>query len=112
QEDELLKVLDFGVAKLSGAASGIPATSTRTGALLGTPFYMSPEQARGSKAIDHRSDIWSLGVIAFECLTGKLPFESEAFGDLVIKICTLPAPVPSSVARVPAGVYAPVGRRV
>jgi serine/threonine-protein kinase len=102
QEDELLKVLDFGVAKLSGAA-GTPSTSTRTGALLGTPFYMSPEQARGIKAVDHRSDIWALGVIAFECLTGRLPFESQAFGDLVIKICTLPAPVPSSVARVPAG---------
>jgi serine/threonine-protein kinase len=102
QEDELLKVLDFGVAKLSGAG-GAPSTSTRTGALLGTPFYMSPEQARGIKAVDHRSDIWSLGVIAFECLTGRLPFESQAFGDLVIQICTLPAPVPSSVARVPAG---------
>jgi serine/threonine-protein kinase len=102
QEDELLKVLDFGVAKLSGAG-GSPSTSTRTGALLGTPFYMSPEQARGIKELDHRSDIWSLGVIAFECLTGRLPFESQAFGDLVIKICTLPPPVPSSVARVPAG---------
>jgi serine/threonine protein kinase len=102
QEDELLKVLDFGVAKLSGGGSS-PSTSTRTGALLGTPFYMSPEQARGIKAIDHRSDIWSLGVIAFECITGRLPFDSEAFGDLVLKICTLPAPVPSSVAKVPEG---------
>ncbi|HWO12695.1 MAG TPA: protein kinase [Polyangiaceae bacterium] len=101
QEDEVLKVLDFGVAKLSG--SDQPSTSTRTGALLGTPFYMSPEQARGIKALDHRSDIWSLGVIAFECLTGQPPFESEAFGDLVLKICTLPAPVPSSVASVPDG---------
>jgi serine/threonine protein kinase len=103
QEDELLKVLDFGVAKLSGTSSGLPGTSTRTGALLGTPFYMSPEQTRGIKAIDHRSDIWSLGVIAFECLTGRLPFDSEAFGELVLEICTLPAPVPSSVAAVPAG---------
>jgi len=103
QEDELLKVLDFGVAKLSGTASGQPSTSTRTGALLGTPFYMSPEQARGIKAVDHRSDIWSLGVIAFECITGRLPFDSAAFGDLVLKICTLPAPVPSSVASVPDG---------
>jgi len=111
QEDELLKVLDFGVAKLS-AAAGAPSTNTRTGALLGTPFYMSPEQARGIKAIDHRSDIWSLGVIAFECLTGRLPFESQAFGDLVIKICTLPAPVPSSVARVPAGFDAWFARAV
>jgi eukaryotic-like serine/threonine-protein kinase len=102
QEDELLKVLDFGVAKLSGAA-GTPTTSTRTGALLGTPFYMSPEQARGIKSVDHRSDVWSLGVIAFECITGKLPFDSQAFGDLVLKICTLPVPVPSSLAQVPEG---------
>jgi len=112
QEDELLKVLDFGVAKLSGTGSGLPTTSTRTGALLGTPFYMSPEQARGIKAVDHRSDIWSLAVIAFECLTGRLPFESAAFGDLVLKICTLPAPVPSALARVPAGFDAWFARAV
>jgi serine/threonine-protein kinase len=103
QEEEVLKVLDFGVAKLSTTTSGGLSTSTRTGAVLGTPFYMSPEQARGIKAVDHRSDIWSLGVIAFECLTGKLPFDSEGFGDLVLKICTLPPPVPSAVAAVPAG---------
>ncbi len=103
QEEEILKVLDFGVAKLAGTASGMPTTSTRTGALLGTPFYMSPEQARGIRAVDHRTDVWALGVIAFECLTGKLPFDSEAFGDLVLKICTLPAPVPSAVAKVPDG---------
>jgi serine/threonine-protein kinase len=103
QEEEVLKVLDFGVAKLSTTTSGGLSTSTRTGAVLGTPFYMSPEQARGIKAIDHRSDIWSLGVIAYECLIGKLPFDSEGFGDLVLKICTLPPPVPSAVATVPAG---------
>jgi serine/threonine-protein kinase len=103
QEEEVLKVLDFGVAKLSTTTSGGLSTSTRTGAVLGTPFYMSPEQARGIKAIDHRSDIWSLGVIAYECLIGRLPFDSEGFGDLVLKICTLPPPVPSAVATVPAG---------
>lgn len=112
QEEEILKVLDFGVAKLSGAVPGSLGTSTRTGAVLGTPFYMSPEQARGIKAIDHRSDIWSLGVIAYECLTGKLPFDSEGFGDLVLKICTLPPPVPSSVAQVPAGFDAWFARAV
>lgn len=112
QEEEILKVLDFGVAKLATPASGAPSTSTRTGAVLGTPFYMSPEQARGIRAVDHRSDLWSLGVIAFECLTGTLPFESEAFGDLVLRICTLPAPVPSSVAPVPAGFDAWFARAV
>jgi eukaryotic-like serine/threonine-protein kinase len=112
QEEEILKVLDFGVAKLSGAVPGSLGTSTRTGAVLGTPFYMSPEQARGIKAIDHRSDIWSLGVIAYECLTGKLPFDSEGFGDLVLKICTSPPPVPSSVAQVPAGFDAWFARAV
>lgn len=101
QEEEIVKVLDFGVAKLS--AAGAPSSNTRTGAVLGTPFYMSPEQARGIKAVDHRADVWSLGIIAFECLTGRLPFDSEAFGDLVLKICTLPAPEPSSVADVPDG---------
>ena len=112
QEEEIVKVLDFGVAKLAGPAPAAPSMNTRTGAVLGTPFYMSPEQARGIKALDHRSDLWSLGVITFECLTGRLPFDSEAFGDLVLKICTLPPPVPSAIASVPAGFDAWFARAV
>ena len=104
-DEEVAKVLDFGVAKVEASALGADGsgTMTRTGSLLGTPFYMSPEQAQGNKEVDHRSDLWSLAVIAFECLTGKRPFNSDALGDLVIQICIRPIPVPSEHATVPAG---------
>ncbi len=92
------KVVDFGIAKFTDAqASGI-SSSTRTGSVLGTPYYMSPEQARGLRTVDYRSDLWSLGVITYRCMTGALPFEGEAVGDLLVKICTGPIPVPSQVA--------------
>jgi serine/threonine-protein kinase len=76
---------------------------TKTGALLGTPFYASPEQARGHKDIDHRADLWALSVVVYQCVTGKLPFRSDALGDLLVKIISDPLPVPSQVARVPPG---------
>jgi len=66
--------------------------------VLGTPYYMSPEQARGLRSVDYRSDLWSVGVIAFRCMTGRLPFEGEAVGDVLVKLCTAPIPVPSSFA--------------
>ncbi|MBX3223079.1 MAG: serine/threonine protein kinase [Labilithrix sp.] len=97
-DDEVAKVLDFGIAKMSNAPGNPGMTSsTKTGAVLGTPFYMSPEQARGLRNVDHRTDVWSLGVIAFKCVTGKLPFDGESVGDLLVKICTSPVPVPSQV---------------
>lgn len=102
-DDEIVKVLDFGIAKAIGLAEGGVDTGTQTGAVLGTPHYMSPEQARGTRAVDHRSDLWALAVIAFECLTGRRPFDSAVLGDLLVKICTDPAPVPSTVAPVPPG---------
>jgi serine/threonine-protein kinase len=95
-DEEIAKVLDFGIAKFKGLPGGPAVTSsTRTGAVLGTPFYMSPEQARGLRDIDHRTDLWSLGVIAYKCVTGMLPFDGESVGDLLVKICTAPLPVPS-----------------
>ncbi len=101
EDAEIAKVLDFGVAKVDKAQLGPKGTRTRTGSLLGTPFYMSPEQAQGNKTIDPRSDLWSLGVIAYECVTGKRPFESDGLGDLMLQICVQDMPVPSQIAEVP-----------
>jgi serine/threonine protein kinase len=98
---EITKVLDFGIAKT--VTNELGGSGTKTGAMLGTPYYMSPEQAQGTKTVDFRSDLWSLAVIAYQCLTGALPFESEALGDLLVKIIISPVPVPSQIAPVPAG---------
>jgi serine/threonine-protein kinase len=105
EDEEIAKVLDFGVAKVESTTLGMGSEGarTRTGSLLGTPYYMSPEQAQGNKDVDHRSDLWSLAVIAFECLTGRRPFYSDGLGDLVIQICVRDIPVPSELAPVPLG---------
>ncbi|HEX8793653.1 MAG TPA: protein kinase [Polyangiaceae bacterium] len=88
----VVKLLDFGVAKnpLAGAQSSL----TTPGHLVGTIAYMSPEQALG-KEVDHRSDLWSLGVIAYECLVGQVPFAGDTIGMCLLAICTLPLPIPS-----------------
>src|SRR5262245_45929359 len=101
EDHEVAKVLDFGIAKVSSPGVN-PGSGTRTGAVLGTPYYMSPEQAQGTKSVDFRSDLWSMAVIAYQCVTGELPFKSEALGDLILKICMLPLPVPSQHANVPS----------
>ncbi len=103
QEQELfVKVLDFGVAKVQVAEEADPSL-TSTGALLGTPYFMSPEQVNGSKDLDHRTDLWSLGVIAFNCLTGMVPFQGHGLGRLMVEICRDPLPVPSEIATLPDG---------
>ncbi|HEX8114392.1 MAG TPA: serine/threonine-protein kinase, partial [Kofleriaceae bacterium] len=78
---ERSKILDFGIAKLSDDNPGKIKTST--GALMGTPIYMSPEQCRGLATLDHRSDIYSLGCVLFHLLTGRPPFEGEGMGDII-----------------------------
>src|SRR5262249_52289680 len=83
-----VRVLDFGIAKLT-ATHGLAARTadlTQTGAFLGTPLYMSPEQVFGEKRVDHRSDIWSIGVILYRCLTGIVPTNGETFGEVMRKI--------------------------
>jgi serine/threonine protein kinase len=80
---ELVKVLDFGIAKLSRGPNGAGSFKTRTGVLMGTPVYMSPEQCLGTKEVDHRSDIYSLGIILFQMLAGAPPFMSEGHGELI-----------------------------
>jgi len=89
-DNEIAKVLDFGIAQ--------HATSEPNGAgrsILGTPFYMSPEQASGTTRVDHRSDLFSLSVIVYQCLTGELPFVGEAVQDVLLQILQAPVPIPS-----------------
>ncbi len=101
-DEDVGKVLDFGIARKLGALGDTGGFQTQTGAVLGTPYYMSPEHTMG-QFVDHRSDIWSFGVIAFECLTGKLPFEHDSLGGLFRAICVAPPPIPSQVGSVPIG---------
>jgi eukaryotic-like serine/threonine-protein kinase len=97
--EEIVKVLDFGIAKAISVSGPVQAgKATRTGTLIGSPHYMSPEQIRRSKQVDHRSDLWSLGVITFQCLTGRLPFSGEEFAEVLVEVCSDPIPPPSSFA--------------
>lgn len=100
EDEEVAKILDFGIAKSDVHKVG---AATATGTVMGTAYYMSPEQISGSKEVDHRTDLWALGVIAHECLTGAKPFDSETLGGMVLKICTEPIRAPSVFGGVPAG---------
>jgi len=88
-----VKLLDFGIAK--GVDMPRIDSATRTGAVMGSPFYMSPEQIVGAKEIGPRSDLWAVGVVAFEALTGVRPFDAETMGALAIQIHGGPLPKPS-----------------
>ena len=80
-----MKILDFGVAKILASPDGSQSVKTRTGSLMGTPLYMSPEQCKGAGVLDHRTDIYSLGVMLFEMLAGRPPFIAEGVGELFAK---------------------------
>ena len=88
-------MLDFGIAKVGGIGAE---SATQTGAVLGTPLFMSPEQVRGLRSVDYRTDLYSLGMVTFNALSGKYAFSGESFGDLLLGICTLPLPVLHEVA--------------
>jgi serine/threonine-protein kinase len=85
---EIAKILDFGIAKDVGPGAEYEPTST--GVVIGTPHYMSPEQVRGDKCVDHRSDLWSLGVVLFQAITGHKPFNGESFVQIADAILTEP----------------------
>ncbi len=88
-DDEILKVLDFGIAKEPDSKLD---EHTRTGELVGSPHYVSPEQARGDRDVDFRSDVWSLGVITFRMVTGELPFPGDGLGKVLSKVLVDPPP--------------------
>ncbi len=106
----VVKLVDFGIAKMfeeqstpgeSGRAMGGP---TREGTVIGTPNFMAPEQLAIGGAPGPLTDLWSLGACTFAAMTGRLPFEGDVLGDIVLKVCAAPMPAPSQVNRnVPAG---------
>ncbi|HEU4537310.1 MAG TPA: serine/threonine-protein kinase, partial [Polyangiaceae bacterium] len=90
EAEPVAKVLDFGIAKFN--TEGFENGATQTGAVMGTPVYMSPEQARGLRTVDHRSDLYSLGQVAYTLLTGKTAFQGGSLADVIIEVCTQPLP--------------------
>ncbi|WP_437722932.1 protein kinase domain-containing protein [Sorangium sp. So ce861] len=101
--DELIKVLDFGVAKSSCSRDRI----TKTGMVLGTPRYMSPEQTMAPRQVDYRSDLWSMAVILYRAITGQCPFAGANINELVRHICQTSFPKASALApELPPGVDA------
>jgi serine/threonine-protein kinase len=89
---ELVKVLDFGIVRVAAVRTN--ARVTQRGMMIGTPSYMSPEQAMGQQDIDLRSDLWSLAVVAHECLTGNVPFTGPNVLDIAMQIISGPTPMP------------------
>lgn len=87
-DQNFVKVLDFGISKFHDGIGG----STKTGELMGTPYYMAPEQVRGERNISHVADIYALGVIFYQALTGNVPFDGNTLPELILKIAASPAP--------------------
>jgi serine/threonine-protein kinase len=90
-QPDFVKLLDFGISKFGGTSTGL--SMTRTGAVMGTPYYMAPEQAKGSREVDHRVDLYAVGVILYEALAGQVPFLADTFNELLFKI-VLEKPLP------------------
>ncbi len=107
-----IKVVDFGLARLDGNVGATSATLTRTGFAMGTPLYMSPEQARGGK-IDSRSDIYSLGIVAYRMLTGTAPFSGDAPLAVILKhLNERPRPIEASRPDAPPALVALIRRMI
>jgi serine/threonine-protein kinase len=101
-----VKLVDFGIAKIVDEPQGQTGLSgpTQAGSVIGTPNFMSPEQLTVGGAPDPLTDIWSLGATVYSAMIGRIPFEGEMLGDIVLKVCTAPIPVPSATnSALPAG---------
>jgi serine/threonine-protein kinase len=96
---DVVKLLDFGIAKVRKASATTVHTrpGTEPGSVLGTPSYMAPEQAKGDDDIDHRADIYAVGAILYECLTGIPPYRGKSYQSICIKVIVDPCPMPRSL---------------
>jgi serine/threonine-protein kinase len=92
--EEIVKLLDFGISRLSSAQLDQASRLTEAGKVYGTPYYVSPEQAEGRLDVDHRADLYSVGIILYEMTTGRLPFRSTSYATLMVDIITKPPPDP------------------
>ncbi len=97
RERDFVKLLDFGIAKLTG--DGTQPSRTRTGIVMGTPAYMSPEQCEGKANVDLRTDIYALGIVLYEMIVGRVPFIGEGYGEILVQHLTQ-NPVPPSSFRI------------
>jgi serine/threonine protein kinase len=106
EDDEygwLAKVLDFGVAKV---VSSTDPSHTKTGALVGTPLFVSPEQVRGASQVDARADLYSLGMVFYNMVTGHFAFDAPSYSEVLVKVCLGPLPTFSGVPGIPDAVRA------
>jgi tRNA A-37 threonylcarbamoyl transferase component Bud32 len=94
-DPDFVKILDFGLAKLTGPGAGGMASATRTGAVLGTAHYMAPEACEDSARVDHRVDVYALGCILFQMVIGRVPFPGDGFGEVLVRQVREPPPLPS-----------------
>jgi serine/threonine protein kinase len=95
RERDFVKLLDFGIAKLTGDQPG--SRRTRTGIVMGTPAYMSPEQCEGRGNVDHRTDIYALGIVIYEMITGRVPFQGDGYGEILVQHLTQMPAAPSTI---------------